>query len=139
MAKKNPKAKTRVAEAQQHVKELKEAAEQAKRDLTEIQETQIELPFLVPLDDGSFPNFERRLTRDKLLELTGPVIQRTLDLCARCLDAGGISTGDIDEVLLVGGQTRMPAVREAVREFLVFITLLISMVFPMTGAMVIFS
>jgi molecular chaperone DnaK len=96
---------------------LKEAAEQAKRDLTEVQETQIELPFLVPLDDGSFPTFERRLTRDKLLELTGPVIQRTLDLCARCLEAAGISTGDIDEVLLVGGQTRMPAVREAVREF----------------------
>ncbi len=96
---------------------LREAAEQAKRDLTELRETRIELPFLVALEDGSFPPFERTLSREKLEELTAPVIQRTLDLCARCLESTNLSREDIDEVLLVGGQTRMPAVREAVREF----------------------
>ncbi len=96
---------------------IKEAAEQAKRDLTEVQETRIELPFLLSLEDGASPSFERSLTREKLEELAGPIIQRTLDLCAGCLQAAGISTDDIDEVLLVGAQTRMPAVREAVQEF----------------------
>jgi len=96
---------------------LLEAAEKAKIDLGELDQTQIELPFLTQLPDESRPHFSRSLTREKLTELTQPLIQQTLDLCASCLEAAGIQNMDIDEVLLVGGQSRAPAVRQAVQEF----------------------
>ncbi len=96
---------------------LIEAAEKAKIELSELEETQIELPFITQLPDQSRPNFSRVLTRQKLSALTQPLIQRTLELCGNCLEAAGIISEDLDEVLLVGGQSRMVAVRDAVREF----------------------
>ena len=96
---------------------LSEAAEKAKVELSELEETQIELPFITQLPDQSRPNFSRVLTRQKLSALTQPLIQRTLELCGKCLEAASIISDDIDEVLLVGGQSRMGAVRDAVREF----------------------
>jgi molecular chaperone DnaK (HSP70) len=96
--------------------QLKEASERAKHDLTELEETRIELPYLLKINDEYVP-FEQTLTREKLEELTAPLIQCTLDLCKRCLGSSGVSKEDLDAVLLVGGQTRMPAVRDAVRDF----------------------
>ncbi len=96
---------------------LKEAAEQAKCELSERPETDIELPFLAALPDGTRPTFSRRLTRAKLDELTQPFVERTIELCKRCLQSANLQRDDVNEVLLVGGQTRMPLVRTAVKEF----------------------
>lgn len=96
---------------------LAEAAEKAKIELTDVATAQIEVPFLTRLPDGERPGLTRSLTREKLAELSQPLIARTLELCARCLETAELSPGSIDEVLLVGGQSRMLAVREAVREF----------------------
>ena len=95
---------------------LKEAAERAKIELTELPETQLDLPFIAELDDGRRPNFSRALSREKLAELARPLIERTIELCVNCLASAELQTADIDDVLLVGGQTRMPLVREMVRE-----------------------
>jgi molecular chaperone DnaK len=96
---------------------LREAAEKAKIELSQVEETRIELPFLAQLADGSRPLFATTLTRETLVELTRELVQKTLDLCGRCLEAANIQRIDIDEVLLVGGQSRTAGVRDAVREF----------------------
>ena len=96
---------------------LKEAAERAKRELSEVDTAQIDLPFLTQLADGARPHFSRTLDRTRFGELARPLIQRTLELCKRCVESSNLVTSDIDEVLLVGGQTRMPQVRDAVRDF----------------------
>jgi molecular chaperone DnaK (HSP70) len=96
---------------------VKEAAERAKRELSEVPETQIELPFLAQLPDGSRPHFARKLGRDKLEELVRPLVDRSLELCKRCLLNASLQREDVSEVLLVGGMTRMPFVRNAVKQF----------------------
>jgi molecular chaperone DnaK (HSP70) len=82
-----------------------------------MEQAHIELPFLTQLKDGSRPTLKTTLTRAKLQELVAPLVQRTLALCAACMGEAGIQKVQIDEVLLVGGQSRMPAVRDAVTEF----------------------
>ncbi len=96
---------------------LKEAAEKAKVELAEAEVARIDLPFLARLPDGTQVNFARTLSRAKLAELCQPLIARTLELCERCLSTARISRGEVGEVLLVGGQSRMLAVREAVKKF----------------------
>ncbi len=96
---------------------LKEAAEQAKVELADVDSAQIDLPFLTQLADGTRPNFSRTLGREKLDEIARPVIERTLELCQRCVEAAGVPVESIDEVLLAGGQSRMTIVRELVRDF----------------------
>ena len=96
---------------------VKEAVEKAKIELSDVEETRVELPFLTELTDGSRADFSRALTRAKVEELTRPLADRTLELCQRCMDAASIQRMDIEEILLVGGQSRMPVVRAAVREF----------------------
>lgn len=96
---------------------LKEAAEKAKVELADAEVARIELPFLAVLPDGSQANFSRTLSREKLVELCQPLIARTLELCERCLSTARIARGEVGEVLLVGGQSRMLAVREAVKTF----------------------
>jgi molecular chaperone DnaK len=96
---------------------IREAAESAKIELSSAEESTIELPFLAQVADGSRPDFTRVLSREKLIELTKPLADRTLDLCKRCLEEANVQVAEIDDVLLVGGQSRMPVVREAVREF----------------------
>jgi molecular chaperone DnaK len=96
---------------------LKEAAEKAKVDLTDVQQARIELPYLLRSPDGSFASFECTLAREKLEELTAPILNKTLELCKRCLKGAKIQKEDLQAVLLVGGQTRMPAVRNMVRDF----------------------
>ena len=96
---------------------LRESAERAKIELSDATESQIELPYLTQLADGSRPNFGRTLDRDKLAELCQPLVGRTIELCQRCLEEANVASKALDEVLMVGGQSRMPLVREAVREF----------------------
>ena len=96
---------------------LKEAAEKAKIELADAEVARIDLPFLARLPNGGQANFSRTLSRAKLVELCAPLVARTLELCERCLGTARISRGEIGEVLLVGGQSRMLAVRDAVKKF----------------------
>jgi molecular chaperone DnaK len=86
---------------------LAEAAEEAKVRLSTETETAIALPFLTP----EF-SFEHMLTREKLASLAKPIVTRTREYCLKALADAGLASGDLDQVILVGGQTRMPLVRE---------------------------
>jgi molecular chaperone DnaK len=95
---------------------LKEAAEKAKMELSTIMQTEINLPFITA--DASGPkHMNITLTRAKLEQLVGALIDRTIAPVKQALSDAGMRPNDIDEVILVGGQTRMPAVQEAVRKF----------------------
>ena len=95
---------------------LKEAGEKAKIELSGVQETEINLPFVTA--DASGPkHLNYRLSRSKLEQLVDDLIRGTLDPCRKALQDAGLAASDIEEVVMVGGQTRMPAVQEAVREF----------------------
>ncbi|MBV1829532.1 molecular chaperone DnaK [Komagataeibacter sp. AV436] len=95
---------------------LKEAAEKAKIELSSSKETEINLPFITA--DASGPkHLVVKLTRAKLESLVDDLIQRTLEPCRAAMKDASVSSGEIDEVILVGGMTRMPKVIEAVKEF----------------------
>src|SRR5512143_3002164 len=95
---------------------LKEAAEKAKCELSTTLETEINLPFVTA--DASGPkHLNLKLTRAKLEQLVDDLIQRTIGPCRQALKDAGLDAGQIDEVVLVGGQTRMPKVQQAVKEF----------------------
>jgi molecular chaperone DnaK len=94
---------------------LKEAAEKAKIELSTVLETEINLPFITA--DASGPkHLQMTLTRARLEQLTQDLIERSIEPCRKALSDAGLTVSDIDEVILVGGMTRMPAVRETVRE-----------------------
>jgi molecular chaperone DnaK len=95
---------------------LVDAAERAKCALSERAEFAIQLPFLA-MKDGRPVSLDTRLTRDDVVALVEPLVNRTVDVCREVLLARGLSTTDIDEVLLVGGQSRMPLVQERVAAF----------------------
>jgi molecular chaperone DnaK len=95
---------------------LKEAAEKAKIELSTVQQTDINLPFVTA--DASGPkHMNVTLSRAKLEQLVGDLIEGTLDPCKQALQDAGITASQVDEVVLVGGQTRMPKVQELVRSF----------------------
>ena len=95
---------------------LKEAAEKAKIELSSVEQTDVNLPFITA--DASGPkHLNTTLTRAKLEQLTQPLIERTVPPMDAALKDAGQSKGDIDEVILVGGQTRMPAVQRKVQSF----------------------
>ncbi len=95
---------------------LKEAAEKAKIELSSAQETDINLPFITA--DSSGPkHMNIRLTRSKLEALVDEMIQRSIGPCRQALKDAGVEGKDIDEVVLVGGQTRMPAIQKVVKDF----------------------
>jgi molecular chaperone DnaK len=95
---------------------LKEAAEKAKCELSTTLETEVNLPFVTA--DASGPkHLSLKLTRSKLEQLTDDLIQRTIGPCRQALKDAGLEAGDVDEVVLVGGQTRMPKVQQIVKEF----------------------
>ena len=95
---------------------LKEAAEKAKIELSSVMQTEINLPFITA--DASGPkHLNMTLTRAKLEQLVGDLIERSIGPCKQALEDARLQPSDIDEVILVGGQTRMPAVQEAVRRF----------------------
>jgi molecular chaperone DnaK len=95
---------------------LKEAAEKAKCDLSSVTETEVNLPFITA--DASGPkHLQLKLNRARFEQLTDSILKRTLGPCERALKDAGVSTSDIDEVVLVGGSTRIPKIQEMVREF----------------------
>ena len=95
---------------------LKEAAEKAKTELSSSMQTEVNLPFITA--DASGPkHLNIKLTRAKLEALVEQLIDRTIAPCKAALKDAGISAGEIDEVILVGGMTRMPKVQERVQEF----------------------
>ena len=95
---------------------LREAAERAKHELSTSLETEINLPFIAATADGP-KHLMQSLTRGKLETLSDDIIGRTLPLCERVLTDAGWTTNDINEVILVGGQTRMPRIQELVAAF----------------------
>ena len=95
---------------------LKEAAEKAKIELSSSQQTEVNLPYITA--DASGPkHLNVKLTRAKLESLVGDLIQKTVEPCKIALKDAGLSTSDLQDVILVGGQTRMPKVQETVKEF----------------------
>ncbi len=94
---------------------LKDAAEKAKIELSTTLETEINLPFITA--DATGPkHLVRKLTRAKLEQIVEDLIERSVDPCKKCLADAGVSTSQIDEVVLVGGQTRMPKIQELVKK-----------------------
>ena len=98
------------------IQRLKEAAEKAKIELSSSTQTDINLPYVTA--DASGPkHLNMKLTRAKLESLVEDLVSRTLEPCKQALSDAGLSASDINEVILVGGQTRMPKVQEAVQNF----------------------
>ncbi|MCZ6804385.1 MAG: molecular chaperone DnaK [Proteobacteria bacterium] len=98
------------------IQRLKEAAEKAKIELSSSQQTDINLPYITA--DASGPkHLNLKMTRAKLESLVEDLVESTIDPCKIALDDAGLSTSDISDVILVGGQTRMPMVQEKVQSF----------------------
>jgi molecular chaperone DnaK len=95
---------------------LKEAAEKAKIELSSSASTEINLPYIMPVD-GIPKHLVRTLSRAKFEQLADKLIQATIEPCKAALKDAGLSTSDIDEVILVGGSTRIPAIQEVVEKF----------------------
>jgi molecular chaperone DnaK len=100
----------------QALQRLKEAAEKAKIELSSMMETEINLPF-VTADSSGPKHLNIRLSRSKLEQLNEDLIARCIGPCRQALEDAGLQPSDIDQVILVGGMTRMPAVQDAVRGF----------------------
>jgi len=96
---------------------LKEAAEKAKIELSSASQTEINQPFISMGKDGSPLHMVMKLTRSKLEQLVGDLIKASMKPCAAALKDAGVSASEIDEVVLVGGMTRMPRVIEEVTKF----------------------
>jgi molecular chaperone DnaK len=99
------------------VQRLKDAAEKAKKELSSVLTTTISLPFITVVD-GVPQHLEVNLTRAKFDELTAPLVERTLGPTRQALSDSGLSSKDINKVVLVGGSTRIPAVQEAIKKLI---------------------
>jgi molecular chaperone DnaK len=99
----------------QALQRLKEAAEKAKIELSTVQQTEINLPYLTADSTGP-KHLVLNLTRAKLEQLTGDLIQKTMDPIRRALSDASLKSSEVNEIVLVGGMIRMPAVQEAVRK-----------------------
>ena len=95
---------------------LKEAAEKAKIELSNSQQTEVNLPYITADQTGP-KHLVTKLTRSKLESLVGDLVSRTIDPCRIALKDADLSVDDIDDVILVGGQTRMPLVQDQVKGF----------------------
>jgi len=95
---------------------LKEAAEKAKIELSASNETEINLPYIMPVD-GVPKHLVRKLSRAKFDQLTHDLVQRTIEPCKLALKDAGLTASDIDEIILVGGSTRIPAIQDVVKNF----------------------
>ncbi|HRW97482.1 MAG TPA: molecular chaperone DnaK [Bacteroidales bacterium] len=95
---------------------LKEAAEKAKIELSSSTETEINLPYIMPVD-GIPQHLVRKLTRAKFEQLSDKLIKATLEPCRKALNDAGLKPSDINEVILVGGSTRIPAIQKLVKDF----------------------
>ncbi|NMC35549.1 molecular chaperone DnaK [Candidatus Beckwithbacteria bacterium] len=101
----------------QALQRIKDAAEKAKKELSSSAETEINQPFITQSKDGQPLHLTMKLTRAKLEQLVDDLIQATIEPCKKALKDAKLETKDINEVILVGGQTRMPKVQEAVKDF----------------------
>ena len=95
---------------------LKEAAEKAKIELSNTTSSEINLPYIMPVD-GVPAHLVKTLTRAKFEQLVDDLVQRTIAPCRTALQNAGLSVGDLDEIILVGGSTRIPAIQAAVEKF----------------------
>jgi molecular chaperone DnaK len=95
---------------------LKEAAEKAKIELSSSTETEINLPYIMPVD-GVPKHLVRKLTRAKFEQLNDHLIRATIEPCRKALQDAGLTAQDINEVILVGGSTRIPAIQQIVKDF----------------------
>ncbi len=95
---------------------LKEASEKAKIELSSSSETEINLPYIMPVD-GIPKHLVRKLTRAKFDQLTDDLVKATIEPCKSALKDAGLKASDIDEIILVGGSTRMPSIQKTVEDF----------------------
>jgi molecular chaperone DnaK len=95
---------------------LKEAAEKAKIELSNTTSSEINLPYIMPVD-GVPRHLVRTLTRAKFEQLIDDLVQKTIDPCRTALKSAGLTISDIDEIILVGGSTRIPVIQNAVEKF----------------------
>jgi molecular chaperone DnaK len=95
---------------------LKEAAEKAKIELSNTTSTEINLPYIMPVD-GVPKHLVKTLTRAKFEQLIDDLVQRTIEPCRTALKSAGLTVNDINEIILVGGSTRIPAIQSAVEKF----------------------
>tara|TARA_R110000765_G_scaffold95435_3_gene179598 strand:+ start:2915 stop:4762 length:1848 start_codon:yes stop_codon:yes gene_type:complete len=95
---------------------LREAAEKAKIELSSSAQTEINLPYVTATASGP-KHLVRTLTRSKFEQLIADLVKRTIEPCASAMKSAGLTNSDIDEIILVGGSTRIPAVQEAVEKF----------------------
>ena len=95
---------------------LKEAAEKAKIELSSSQETEINLPYITSVD-GVPKHLVKKLSRSKFEQLVDDLVKRTMEPCRKAMEDAGMSTSDINEVILVGGSTRIPRIQEEVEKF----------------------
>ena len=98
------------------IQRLKESAENAKKELSSTTETEINLPYITADANGP-KHLNLKLTRAKLEQLTDDLIQKSIEPCKKAMADAGLKNSDIDEVVLVGGMTRMPKVQEVVKNF----------------------
>lgn len=96
---------------------LKEAAEKAKHELSGVITTDINIPYITATQDGPL-HLEKTLTRAKFDEMTAELVERTMGPARQALKDSGLNAADIDKVILVGGSTRIPAVQEAIKNFI---------------------
>ncbi len=96
---------------------LKDAAEKAKCELSSVRETEVNLPFIISSGRNEALHLQRSLTRTTLEELSEDLIDRTVDICRQTLEDAKLEKDEIDEVVLVGGMTRMPRIQQAVQQF----------------------
>jgi len=96
---------------------LKDVAEKAKCELSSVRDTEINLPFIISTGRNEALHLQTAITRDKLEELSADLVERTVEICAKTLAEAEVSKDEIEDVILVGGMTRMPRIQQAVAEF----------------------
>src|SRR5450432_2587007 len=95
---------------------LKDAAEKAKCELSSVKETEVNLPFIISSGRNEALHLQRQLTRQTLEELSEDLIERTVDICKQTLEDAKLDKDEIEEVVLVGGMTRMPKIQQSVQD-----------------------
>jgi len=96
---------------------LRDAAEKAKCELSSVRETEVNLPFIISAGRNEALHLQRSLSRETLETLTEDLIERTVDICRQALSDAKLDVDEVDDVILVGGMTRMPAIQKAVADF----------------------
>lgn len=96
---------------------LRDAAEKAKCELSAVAETEINLPFIISTSNNEALHLQRNLSREVLESLTADLVERTIDICRQAIEDARLEIDEVEDVLLVGGMTRMPAIQRAVATF----------------------